>query len=343
MSRAIIDSVPDEKLLLIIADSTTWKEVMHKIGYQCDAGNALYKLKKRAANLGLPNDPFGINRFCDIEPFDVADIIGVNEKSCTVSKIPKDEFITAVKNAKNITDVANQLGLSSNTPHHSISEYIQKRIIEYNIDTTHFEKYNIQERFNHNIDYEDIFKRDSKASQTTLRKKFAKLNMVPYVCNICGMKPIWFQKPLTLVLDHINGDRNDNRLQNLQWVCPNCNSQLDTFAGRNQTNKKTLCEYCGTPLSGYERKQNYTHCKLCRIKIKEQEQENKPEQHISPEQRFGITRAKLKQLLREKPIYKIANDFGITDSAFRKWLPKFGLPDSAILIRKMPDDEWDKL
>jgi 5-methylcytosine-specific restriction endonuclease McrA len=39
---------------------------------------------------------------------------------------------------------------------------------------------------------------------------------------------------LVLVLDHINGDRSDNRITNLRLLCPNCNSQQNTFAGRNK-------------------------------------------------------------------------------------------------------------
>jgi hypothetical protein len=52
-------------------------------------------------------------------------------------------------------------------------------------------------------------------------------------CSLCGSEPVWMGKPLVLVLDHINGIRNDNRLTNLRLVCPNCNSQLPTFCGRN--------------------------------------------------------------------------------------------------------------
>ena len=33
---------------------------------------------------------------------------------------------------------------------------------------------------------------------------------------------------LTLILDHINGSNHDDRLENLRWVCPNCNQQLET-------------------------------------------------------------------------------------------------------------------
>jgi DNA-binding CsgD family transcriptional regulator len=51
-------------------------------------------------------------------------------------------------------------------------------------------------------------------------------------CETCGIAG-WRGRPLTMALHHINGDRHDNRLENLALLCPNCHSQTNTFAGRN--------------------------------------------------------------------------------------------------------------
>ncbi|MDQ4071366.1 MAG: HNH endonuclease [Actinomycetota bacterium] len=51
-------------------------------------------------------------------------------------------------------------------------------------------------------------------------------------CEECGVDK-WRGRPLSLALHHVNGDRNDNRLANLQLLCPNCHSQTENFAGRN--------------------------------------------------------------------------------------------------------------
>ena len=52
-------------------------------------------------------------------------------------------------------------------------------------------------------------------------------------CSICGQQPIWFGQKLIMVLDHINGINDDCRITNLRLLCPNCNSQTQTFSGRN--------------------------------------------------------------------------------------------------------------
>lgn len=53
-----------------------------------------------------------------------------------------------------------------------------------------------------------------------------------YTCEECGVKE-WNGKELTMQVDHINGNRRDNRFSNLKVLCPNCHSQTNTFASRN--------------------------------------------------------------------------------------------------------------
>ena len=69
----------------------------------------------------------------------------------------------------------------------------------------------------------NVFIENSTASQATLRRWYLKGEYTPYVCSICGQEPLWCGKELTLILDHINGKNHDDRLENLRWVCPNCN------------------------------------------------------------------------------------------------------------------------
>lgn len=69
-------------------------------------------------------------------------------------------------------------------------------------------------------------------SRASVRRRIIKEELLPYKCSICGISK-WYGKSLSLNLDHINGIANDHRLENLRWICPNCDSQSSTFAGRN--------------------------------------------------------------------------------------------------------------
>jgi len=55
-------------------------------------------------------------------------------------------------------------------------------------------------------------------------------------CSLCGTGKTWFGKPLNFILDHIDGNPNNNHRNNLRLICHNCDSQLDTYKSRNLGN-----------------------------------------------------------------------------------------------------------
>lgn len=67
-----------------------------------------------------------------------------------------------------------------------------------------------------------------------LKKKILKNKLLANECQICKQPPEWNGKILVLQLDHINGINNDNRIENLRLLCPNCHSQTDTFCHKNR-------------------------------------------------------------------------------------------------------------
>lgn len=78
---------------------------------------------------------------------------------------------------------------------------------------------------------EDILSGKAKFQTSKLLKRLVKEGYKENKCEICGVTE-WQGKALTMNLHHIDGDRNNNSLDNLQVLCPNCHSQTHNFAGK---------------------------------------------------------------------------------------------------------------
>jgi len=81
---------------------------------------------------------------------------------------------------------------------------------------------------------ESVMTENSTYNRCHLKRRLIQDGIIANKCCECGLAPEWNGKKLVLVLDHINGVSNDHRKENLRLLCPNCNSQQSTFAGRNK-------------------------------------------------------------------------------------------------------------
>lgn len=144
--------------------------------------------------------------------------------------IPTDEeFCQIIKDAYSYSDCLRALGLS--TTGGSSTDILKRRIEELNCSVEHFTQKGTGVHSQHTLQ-EILIANSSYANIASLKKRLLNETDMEYKCAICGIST-WLDQPLALHLDHINGINNDHRIENLRFLCPNCHSQTDTYAGKN--------------------------------------------------------------------------------------------------------------
>ena len=139
---------------------------------------------------------------------------------------------------------------------------LKKYLKKYEIKTDHFRK-SYEKMVNKSIlDKKHIsyyLVENSNSSRYNVKLRLIKEGILKNICCLCGQDENWKGVKISLILDHINGVHNDNRLENLRIVCPNCNAGLDTFAGKNtkKININKICE-CGN-----KKTKNSKECLKC--------------------------------------------------------------------------------
>lgn len=153
----------------------------------------------------------------------------------SVSKInsaTKEELERLVKESITLSQVLRALGYheKGGAPWTNL----KKRLEELGIDTSHFKGRAHGTSQTKKYELSEILCKDSSYNNNnSLKKRLLKEGLKENKCEICGITE-WLGNPISLQLHHINGVNNDNRLENLQLLCPNCHSQTDNFAGRNK-------------------------------------------------------------------------------------------------------------
>lgn len=111
---------------------------------------------------------------------------------------------------------------------------LQRQIAASAVDTSHFtgQAWRRGRAFPSPVPLERYLQHGRLVSTNNLRRRLLRDGIVPPRCAVCSIES-WNGNQVPLELDHVNGDRRDNRLVNLRVLCPNCHAQTSTWRGRN--------------------------------------------------------------------------------------------------------------
>lgn len=148
-------------------------------------------------------------------------------------KYTKELLEENVKDCYSFAELCRRLGLK---PEGSNPKTLRKKMNEFNVDYSHF----TGQRWNTNKN-NPVYKgkylpnlcEHSSLNSSKAKKLVYNLGLKENKCENCGITE-WLGNPITCELHHINGDPTDNRIENLQILCPNCHSQTDNFRSRNR-------------------------------------------------------------------------------------------------------------
>ena len=240
--------------------------------------------------------------------------------------------------------------------HGSNYNTLRKIIDEYNLDLTIINKNRKNENlkdlkklhFKQKIPLDEILIENSTYNHgNNLKKRLFEENLKEYICERCGLTE-WQGQPIPLQLHHENGIHNDNRIENLKLLCPNCHALTDNFAGKNV---KQIPKVSKEELIKTIEKNSYTSAAEILGVDKEtashwyipyiEEEREKSTMIINSDK--APARDILKTKIRTMSFVQIGKEYNVTDNSVRKWCDAYNLPRHSSKIKQITDEEWKKI
>lgn len=230
------------------------------------------------------------------------------KKTSPVWTKSKNEMQKLLNESSSFVEVLEKLGLCGHSGNHRT---LKERVKLDNLNIEMLQKKRAekirQSSIKKKIPLSDIMVENSTYQSKNLKIRLIKEGVLDYACEKCGNKGEWMGEKLVLQLEHKNGKSRDHRLENICFLCPNCHSQTETYAGKNSCMKKSrMCNQCKGATKGKGK-----ICRLCVCRNRSK--------------KFTVTKQELEKLLKKHPMTKIGKKYGVTDNAIRKRCDKLGV------------------
>jgi hypothetical protein len=228
----------------------------------------------------------------------------------------RDEVEDAVAQARSLSGALRRLGLR---PVGGNYKTLHKLIDHYGVSTDHLDPSWARRGAGGlapKMSLDEILVAGSTYSRNKLKRRLYEAGLKQRRCELCGQGEEWQGRWMSLILDHINGAGDDNRLENLRIVCANCNATLDTHCGRKNEiyALPRECPHCGTGFLPKFPRQRYCS-QACGA-------HSSPGHEPHPERR-KVERPPYDPLmaeLAESNWSAVGRKYGVSDKAVRKWV-----------------------
>jgi hypothetical protein len=221
----------------------------------------------------------------------------------------------AVASARSLAEALRALGLRPAGGNHRT---LHRLIAHYDISVDHLDPKWALRRAQRRIrtPLSQILVEGSTYNRGHLKDRLFEEGVKRRRCELCGLGDQWKGRPMSLILDHINGVPTDNRIENLRIVCPNCAATLETHCGRkNRIDREPrVCLHCGSEFMPKYRTHRYCSQRCG--------SHSKGSHEPQPERR-KVPRPSYEQLLsdiRTLSFLAVGRKYGVSDNAVRKWL-----------------------
>ena len=237
-------------------------------------------------------------------------MVANRQAACTEAEI-RD----AVTDVRSLADALRRLGLR---PVGGNYKTLRRYLERYQIATDHLHpNWTLRSDFRHEAKpLAEILVEHSSYNRGKLKSRLYDEGVKQRRCELCGQDELWRGMPMPLIIDHINGVGDDNRLENLQIVCPNCASTLDTHCGRKNRILYELraCLHCDT-----EFRPKYPTHRYCSQACGSRACPG----YVAYPERRKVQRPPHERLMAELGSSNwsaVARRYGVSDNAVRKWV-----------------------
>lgn len=248
--------------------------------------------------------------------------MNINKRSWT-----DEQLVNATKVSNSHAGVLKELGL---TPSGGNYKVIKKTISDLKIDISHFtgQGWNKGGKFQPKPAQplsEILIKNSSYTSSYKLKNRILKEELKDHKCENCGNME-WMGRKIPLELHHINGDHSDNRLENLQLLCPNCHALTDNYRGKNILKKSNI---------------EKNSLELSSKTVKPKKEVVFSQRRITKKSKKPDKDSLLSKIIELKSTIAVGEFFKVSERTIRNWIKQLGIKDEVDEIRRSSRNKKD--